>query len=179
MSATTPSPRPWDQFTADPRRPDGAGLRASDQDREVVLSLLAEGYADGRLTHDEYDERADVTTAARTLGELPAMIVDLVPQRPTASPDDLHTRAVKHWASQRRQALTGLLMPSLICWGVWVITGLNGSGAAFDPTFPWPLFVMLGTGANLARVLLNRTDLVAEEQHRLEKKQKALRPREE
>lgn len=153
----------------------------SHRDREVVLSVLADGYAEGRLTRDEYDERSGETTAARTLGELPAMIVDLVPQRPTTSPDDLHARAVKHWESQRRQALTGLLIPSVICWAVWVMVGLNTpSPADFHAGFPWPLFVMLGTGANLARVLLNRTDLVAEEQHRLEKKQqKALRQREE
>jgi len=50
-----------------------------------------------------------------------------------------------------------------------------------DWSFPWPAFVMLGTGVNLLQVQLRRQDLVAEEQRKLEKKQRkaleARRPR--
>ena len=165
------SPSPWGSFTDDPRRPEAAGLRAADRDRDVVLGVLVEGYADGRLTKEEYDERSAATAAAKTLGELPVLILDLVPERPArrddlalATSQDLHARAVQKWESQRRHALSGLLVPSLICWVVWAVTAMGG--------FPWPLFVMLGTGANLLRVLLNRTDIVLEEESRLEKKQR-------
>ena len=85
MSAGTPSPVPWGQFTADPRRPESAPLRASDRDRDVVLGVLGEAYADGRLTKEEYDERSDRAAAARTLGDLPALIRDLVPDRPATA----------------------------------------------------------------------------------------------
>jgi len=35
----------WDGFDHDPRTPDNAHLRASDRDRDVVLSLLGNAYA--------------------------------------------------------------------------------------------------------------------------------------
>lgn len=174
------TPAPWGEFTQDPRRPEVAGLRAGDRDRDVVLRVLGDGYADGRLTKEEYDERADLTAATKTLGELTPLISDLVPHTPTpvtaagrtlATTDELHQRAVQRWEAQRRQALTGFLIPTIICWVIWVLTGLGGEGG-FSPYFAWPLFVMLGTGANLARVLMHRQDIVTEEQRRLEKKQR-------
>jgi hypothetical protein len=36
--------------------------------------------------------------------------------------------------------------------------------------FPWPLFVMLGTGLNVLRTLVMRGEMLAEETRRLEKK---------
>jgi uncharacterized membrane protein YccC len=179
MTSAFPSPVPWGRFAQDPRRPDSAGLRASDLDREVVLGVLAEAYADGRLDREEYDERAAGATSAKTLGDLPTLIGDLVPQSESsaagsdlrrATADDLHRQAVRSWEARRRHALSSLLVPSLICWVIWIATGWGSGG--FSPAFPWPLFVMLGTGANLIRVLVHREDLVAEEQHRLEKKQR-------
>jgi hypothetical protein len=175
MSAAPPSPSPWGQFTVDPRRPEAAGLRASDRDRDVVLGVLAEGYAEGRLTREEYDERATSATGAKTLGELPEMIRDLVPDRPTAAPDvpdraDLHRQALQRWAAQRRRALTGFVIPTVICWAIWVMTGLHEDG--FHRPWPWPLFVMLGTAAGLARVLMNKQAIVADHERRLEKRQR-------
>lgn len=171
MSSALPSPGPWDHFAQDPRRPEAAGLRASDRDRDVVLGVLGEAYADGRLDRMEYDERSGRAAQAKTLGELPALVADLVPDRSprrgtdlaTASPDELRAMAVRRWESHRRQALTGLLVPSLICWIIWVVSGAG---------FPWPVFVMLGTGMNLLRVLINKQDIVDEEQRRLERKQR-------
>jgi hypothetical protein len=163
---------PWGDFSQDPRRPESAGLRASDSDRDVVLGILGEGYADGRLTKDEYDERAGATSAAKTLGELPVLILDLVPQQQSvvagsglalATPDELQTRAEQKWQAARRSAFTGVLAPSLICWVIWMVAGFG---------FPWPLFVTLGTGMNLVRVLTHRQDIVLEERRRLEKKQR-------
>jgi len=176
------TPVPWGEFTQDPRRAEAAGLRAGDRDRDVVLRVLADGYADGRLTKEEYDERADATAATKTLGELTPLIRDLVPDNPLAmgrrpaSSEELHRRAVQRWESQRRQALIGFLVPTIICWTIWLLTSMGG-----DWSFPWPAFVMLGTGVNLLQVQLRRQDLVAEEQRKLEKKQRkaleARRPR--
>ena len=169
------APVPWDDFTQDPRRPEAAGLRAGDRDRDVALRVLADGYADGRLTKEEYDERADVTATTKTLGELTPLIADLVPHAPQpgagrtlATPDELHRRAVQRWEANRRQALIGFLVPTLICWTIWLLTAMGGDGAYF----PWPAFVMLGTGINLLQVQLRRRDIIAEEQRRLEKKQR-------
>src|SRR3954451_4132263 len=187
MSAAPPSPSPWGQFTVDPRRPEAAGLRASDRDRDVALGVLAEGYAEGRLTREEYDERSSAATAAKTLGDLPELIVDLVPHGGTPGPglpasttEALRTQAERRWAVERGQALTRFVIPTVICWAIWVITGFSRAGHGFDPHVPWPLFVMLGTGAGLARVLMNKEGIVDEEQRRLEKRQlKALRAAED
>ncbi|GAA5156802.1 hypothetical protein GCM10023340_45610 [Nocardioides marinquilinus] len=69
----------WAAFPHDPRRRDNAELRASDADRERIVAALADAFADGRLTHDELDARTTSATAARTLGELPRLVADLVP----------------------------------------------------------------------------------------------------
>jgi hypothetical protein len=53
-------------------------LRASDADRERVLSVLAEAVSDGRLTPDEHAERVEQAAAARTLGDLAGLTTDLV-----------------------------------------------------------------------------------------------------
>jgi hypothetical protein len=47
-----------------------ADLRASDQDRERAAEVLKTGYADGRLSKDEYDEQLSQIYAARTVGDL-------------------------------------------------------------------------------------------------------------
>lgn len=174
-------PVPWGDFTADPRTPQAAPLRASDRDRDVVSGVLTEAYADGRLNREEYDERADATAAAKTLGELRELIGDLVPQTPVVasrsaiaglSSDALHARAVQHWQSELRQAITGFLIPTLVCWTVWLLTAM-GAGMYF----PWPVFVTLGTGVNVLRVLLQKQTVIRNEERRLEKKQrKALEP---
>jgi hypothetical protein len=177
MTDSSPSV-PWTEFSRDPREPGSAALRASDRDREVVIGVLGDGYADGRLTKEEHDERLEATTATRTLGELPALIDDLVPVAPVgtgsgdlarATPDVLHRRAVQRWEAQRRQALTGFLVPTIVCWSVWFFTSYQHNA---DAGFPWPLFVMLGTAMNVARVLLHRQDIVEEEERRLQKKQR-------
>jgi hypothetical protein len=58
-------------------RPSPRDLRASDADRERVLTLLGEAAADGRLTLEEHSQRADRAYSARTLGELAGLTTDL------------------------------------------------------------------------------------------------------
>jgi len=65
-------------------------LRASDADRERVLTLLGEAAADGRLTLEEHSQRADRACAARTLGELAGLTTDLV--APSDQPIQLDSR---------------------------------------------------------------------------------------
>jgi len=59
-----------------------AEMRASDADRDAVLSELSEHFQAGRLTAAEFDERAGHALAARTWGELTDLLRDL----PTALP---------------------------------------------------------------------------------------------
>lgn len=57
-------------------------VRASDDDRERVAERLRSGHTEGRLDLDELQERLERTYAAKTLGELRALVSDL----PRASP---------------------------------------------------------------------------------------------
>jgi hypothetical protein len=60
-------------------RPD---LRAGDADRQRVVAELQHHYVDGRLSSDELGERVAQATAARTFGELAALLADLPPLDP-------------------------------------------------------------------------------------------------
>lgn len=52
-------------------------MRAATADRERTVDVLKAGFAEGRLTQDEYSERMGRAYAARTYGELNALIADL------------------------------------------------------------------------------------------------------
>ena len=171
MGEALPDRPPWGEFSHDPRRPEAGALRASDRDRDVVHGVLADGYAEGRLTRDEYDERVERTVAAKLLGELPPLIADLVPTAEQAKPPDLHAVAVSHWQRDRRQALFGVLLgPSLICWVIWAWVAFGPHG--FEPTFPWPLFVSLPGLLRAAQLTAGRDDEIARRQARLEHQQR-------
>ena len=51
-------------------------VRASDTDRERTASLLREHHAQGRLTPEEFNDRLDRAFAAKTVGELDALLSD-------------------------------------------------------------------------------------------------------
>jgi hypothetical protein len=59
-------------------RPAPRDLRASDFERDRVVTLLGEAAADGRLTPGEHADRVERAYQARTLGELAALTTDLV-----------------------------------------------------------------------------------------------------
>jgi hypothetical protein len=162
----------WGSFAHDPRDPAVASLRASDADREVIHSVLAEAFADGRLDRAEYDERSTSVLAARTLGELPPVVADLVPTLPArtssghvplvaASPADIQRRAEEHWEDERRNAFFGFVGPTVICWTIW---------AATTRGFPWPAIVMAATFFNFLRVAVSKREVVASEVRRLERR---------
>jgi len=52
-------------------------IRASDNDREMVVAVLREAYTEGRLTLDEFEERTAAAYAARTWGQLRELTSDL------------------------------------------------------------------------------------------------------
>jgi hypothetical protein len=58
--------------------PAGDGrLRASTADRERAVDVLKAGFAEGRLTKDEYDDRVSQAYAARTYADLAMVTSDL------------------------------------------------------------------------------------------------------
>ena len=60
--------------------------RVGDAEREQATSLLAQHYADGRLEHEEYDERLDAIWTARTRQDLDLLFADLPRQVAPARP---------------------------------------------------------------------------------------------
>ena len=63
----------------------GPGMRIGDGDRERAMADLAQHYADGRLDHEEYDERLDAIWTARTRADLAVLFSDL-PRPPVTYP---------------------------------------------------------------------------------------------
>lgn len=157
-------PAAWDEFEHDPRSVEHAALRASDLDRDVVHRRLAEAYASGRLTRAEFDEREDQALEVRTLGQIPALIEDLTATKSRAvEPTSVEERALQSYLRDRRNAVWQFLSASAICWVIWLAV----SGGHWG--FPWPLFVMLGTGLQAARVAYLRDEMIAEKRRSLEK----------
>jgi Domain of unknown function (DUF1707)/Cell wall-active antibiotics response 4TMS YvqF len=98
-------------------------LRASDTDRELVLALLGDAMADGRLTAAEHADRAGLACAARTLGELASLTSDLAP--PAGQPIRLDAgRAVSavlgracqdgRWVVRPRLAVTAIFGEAVV-----------------------------------------------------------------
>lgn len=158
----------WREFEHDPRDPTYAGMRASDRDRGVVHDVLASAYAEGRLDRDELDERTAAVTAAKTYAELLPPIRDLTADAVPAAlapiaTGDVRRSAEVHYAGVRREALFGFLVPNLICWAIWYLTGHD--------YFAWPIFVSIPTGLNLLRVLASRQEIIEKRIEKVQRRQ--------
>ncbi|PXY19298.1 DUF1707 domain-containing protein [Prauserella muralis] len=66
-----------------PSDPDPDQLRIGTSEREEASRVLADHFAEGRLTTDEYDERVAGALAARTVAELRPLFEDLPAPRPS------------------------------------------------------------------------------------------------
>jgi hypothetical protein len=69
-------------------------LRASDADREAVVTRLREHLVQGRLTFDEFSDRLDASYSARTLAELEPLTHDL----PEGLPSSVSRRKPIRWS---------------------------------------------------------------------------------
>lgn len=111
-----------------------AELRISDADRERAMADLGRHYADGRLSHEEYDERLDAIWTARTRADL-AMLFEDLPGLASSAPA---TPAGSYLRSRGRLplplpvpllvlgVLVGVVLVELELWwvvaiGVWVV----------------------------------------------------------
>lgn len=154
----------WSGFELDPRVPAHAGLRASDDDREVVLRLLGEAYADGRLAAEELDERAAGVAAARFLGELPRHVTDLVrpsrvPVLPRSERAALEARVGARLAAARARRVRLLVLVLLVSTALVVVANVP------------VLYPLVATGlglAGVARAGAGRDRAVARELERAE-----------
>lgn len=120
-------------------------IRASDADRDRTAAALREHLAAGRLTNEEFDERLDKTYAAKTLGELDDLMVDLPRTDLDQQPADVslhhagggsplpgpqssgpveasHDRFSPAW----RAAWGSWLGVSLLFFVIWLVSGASG-----------------------------------------------------
>lgn len=71
--------------------------RIGDAERDRATSELGQHYAEGRLDHEEYDERLDAIWSAKTSGDLAVVFHDLprqpLPARPVARPSTTRRRS--------------------------------------------------------------------------------------
>lgn len=111
-----------------------AEMRASDSDRDAVVSDLSEHFQAGRLTAEEFDERTGRALAARTWGELRDLLADLpgarpAPQVPAASPGAQPREAGRRFTPPAIAALAGIAITGAVLvnvthgrWGfLWLL----------------------------------------------------------
>jgi hypothetical protein len=55
----------------------GSGIKASDAERDATVERLSAAAGEGRLTLEEFSQRMDRATAARTRAELDGLVIDL------------------------------------------------------------------------------------------------------
>lgn len=134
----------WEGFAADPRVPENARYRASDSDRHHAFELLAEAYSDGRLGHEEYEQRLDEAMKARTLGDFPHLVADLlVPRRRFLPATRRPSPAALEVEARRagRKAWMGWIALAMLFNVIWLATVI-GTGSFI---YWWPFWPMLGT----------------------------------
>lgn len=164
----------WQRFEHDPRDPAYAGMRASDRDRAVVHDALSEAYAEGRIDRDELEERTTQVDRAKTYADLVPPLHDLTVDAAVgavslSSREDLQRKAESYYREKLREAFMGFLIPNLICWAIWLMSGHDG--------FVWPVFVLIPTVGNLLRVGASKQAIIDARVEKLARKEaKALEP---
>ena len=70
-----------------PRQAQQTEIRIGDAEREQAVSALGEHYLAGRITQEEYDERAAAAWTAKTVSQLQPLFWDLpVQEKPVTQP---------------------------------------------------------------------------------------------
>jgi hypothetical protein len=133
---------------ADGEQPTESGaapaLRASDAERERTATLLRDHAASGRLTPEELDERLDVAYAARTVGDLDALVRDLPADADAPRSARRPARSAQREAARGRllHAIGVAVLVSAAATAIWLATGADG---AF-----WPKWLILIAGIRVA-----------------------------
>jgi hypothetical protein len=130
-------------------------IRASDQERESVIDVLRDAYADGRLTLDEFEERTSAAYAAKMRADLWELTADL-PAEPLLGADlnqpwqaaRPHAVPPAHRTHQaRRDRPLGHLLPILFIWIVIeAAAGAPDTAAALSVLFICLLICRIGYG---------------------------------
>lgn len=132
-------------------------IRASDQERENVVAILRDAYADGRLTLDEFSERTSAAYDARTWADLRELTGDL-PVQPVLGaglprsrpPAELTPGAVRQ--RPRHDRPLGRLLPVVLAWIlISAAAGSPDTAAALSVVFLCLLACRVGYGGRSDR----------------------------
>ncbi|MBQ0986219.1 DUF1707 and DUF4190 domain-containing protein [Streptomyces sp. F63] len=107
-------------------------MRASDADRERAVDVLKAGFAEGRLSQGEYEQRIGRAYQAQTHGQLQAIVADL-PQGPVPQSFPAHPAqfAVPHtflpappMPTRTNGSATGALVCGILSPMTWGLTAI-------------------------------------------------------
>ena len=141
MSEQPPEQAPAETHSTPAERPPSSTIRASDADREQLISELNEHMVAGRLATDELEERTQAAYAARTTADLDALRHDLPP-----TPQQLalyHRQRRAHLTRRMIQETGGLGAVFVIGTAIWISDGANGQF--------WPIWVLIVLVLSMAR----------------------------
>ncbi len=131
----------------------GLRTRASHDDRSRVTEVLAGAYADGRLDHEEFEERTSAAGGARYLDELAPLVGDLRVEGAELVPAPVRLPAT-HPASLAPSGSQGS------AWSVGVLGGQERSGAWQVAPRHTGVFVMGGGTIDLRQAVFNSPEVV-------------------
>jgi len=125
-------------------------MRVSDSERERVAQFLREQSLEGRLDHEELEERLGAAYRAKTAGELEDLIADLPHRRVPARPAARTVRTRRSGPPVPLLVLAvfvGLLtLPAAAAGGLALVVALTGAFmvAVFVLGFAFGPFILLG-----------------------------------
>jgi len=116
-----------------PDMPPASRVRASDADREHVIGVLREAFADGRLTAEEHSARVGQAFAARTYAQLATVSADLPNASSASRPAPWPSSAGSGVAAATERRMNSFAVAALVC--------------SLIPGLPQLAAIVLGIGA--------------------------------
>jgi len=119
-------------------------LRAGDEDRDRVVGVLREAFAEGRLDQAEFEDRLGRAQIAKTYADLAPLTADLPPsdivgsKSPTLEPDDQTLEQDRKERREIKSAWASWLGVGVLVNIIWFATWM-GSGPA---PYYWPIWVI-------------------------------------
>lgn len=123
--------------------------RVTDHERQATIDQLRLNTGVGRLDIDEFAARTERALKAQTAGELADVTADLPVM---VSPADQERRL----RSARNELLRPYLSVMALLVGIWLLTSIGSIASGNGPSYPWPIFPMLGWGIPLFIELRNQ-----------------------
>jgi len=126
-------------------------LRASDADREQIVSRLHKAATEGRIASEELEQRVSAALKARTYGELDATVADLPGHGIQLPHREARRRTGGGWAVSAVRAnpwlllfaipvlavTAAMLMAVMIVWAVMMVVVMVLGGRPRPPRGPW------------------------------------------